>query len=226
MPNYRHNNNSEHFLAQSLRSSFTASPFHRLQSKLTSLKYFFQRTLPTFASPLSVHSTPMSSMLFESMPLSSTESPVSPQHFSSDKKFTLSSPSYTSLSLPAALLNSFPSSKSILKTSNATSNCLSFTLFQSFYVSTIAIASRYNSNPPPTEIIYIMSKWKETPTVSGLIVHAAESNPHIKMLEKFQVLYLLAFASKSFLMKIACVISESQNEIIIAGRLLKFIKRR
>ena len=73
------------------------------------------------------------------------------------------------------------------------------------------------------EIICAMSEWKETLTVSGLIVRATESNSGLRMLDKFQILYLLAFASTPFLIKMACVISESQIELNITYWLQKFI---
>ena len=71
------------------------------------------------------------------------------------------------------------------------------------------------------EIICAMSEWKETETVSGLIVRATEYNPYLTMMENFQILYLLAFASKSFLLKIACVIVEIEDERMIESWLEK-----
>jgi hypothetical protein len=68
-----------------------------------------------------------------------------------------------------------------------------------------------------------MSEWKDTPTVSGLIVRAVEQNPYIETLEKFRIIYLLAFASTSFLIKFACVISERDTNMNPTGWLLKFI---
>ena len=82
--------------------------------------------------------------------------------------------------------------------------------------------SLYNSEPPGMEIICAMSEWKEASTVSGLIVRAAESNSCLRMLDKFQILYL-AFASTPFLIKMACVIGESKTERNIAYWLQKFI---
>ncbi len=65
------------------------------------------------------------------------------------------------------------------------------------------------------EIICAMSEWKDTETVSGLIVRATEYNPYLTMMENFQILYLLAFASKSFLLKIAYIIVEIEDEWMI-----------
>ena len=71
------------------------------------------------------------------------------------------------------------------------------------------------------EIICAMSEWKDTETVLGLIVRATEYNPYLTIMENFQILYLLAFASKSFLLKIACIIVEIEDERMIESWLEK-----
>ena len=124
-------------------------------------------------------------------------------------------PSFTSLSLPPALSKPFPSSKYVQNYSNAFPNVSRFSWFQSFHFASVAITSRYNPEPPPMEIICAMSEWKDTETVSGLIVRATEYNPYLTMMENFQILYVLAFASKSFLLKIACIIIEIEDERMI-----------
>jgi hypothetical protein len=133
------------------------------------------------------------------------------------------SPSYTSRSLPFCFFNSFSSSEPIRENSRRISNCSLFALFQSFYFSGRGITSLYESEPSPTEIVCAMSEWKDTQTISGLIVRATEQNPYIRTLEKFQILFLLAFASTSFLIKFVCVISERDTCKNPIGWLLKFI---
>lgn len=96
-----------------------------------------------------------------------------------------------------------------------------FSWFQSFHFESLAITSRYNPEPPPMEIICAMSEWKDTETVSGLIVRATEYNPYLTLIENFQILYLLAFASKSFLLKIVCIIVEIEDERMIGSWLEK-----
>ena len=170
----------------------------------------------------------VSSKPFES---SSSSSFASPQHFYLYNEFTPSatsfrsvSPSYTSQSLSEALSKWMPPSRHTLKNSNLHSEASLFTLCQSFYFSSVAIASLYNSESPAMEIVCAMSEWKETSTTSGLIVRATENNSHLRMLDKFEVLYFLAFASKTFLAKLACVISEAKQEILIAVWVLKFVR--
>lgn len=90
-----------------------------------------------------------------------------------------------------------------------------------FHFASAAITSRYNPEPPPTEIVCAMTEWQETETVSGLIVRAMQYNKYINIVQSFRILYLLAFASKSFLLKMACVIGEEDDERVIASWLEK-----
>jgi hypothetical protein len=184
--------------------------------------------ISTFKSQVISSPTPTSSKTSESLPSLSAKSQFPPRRFYSYKKFRScalsfrsSSPSYTSLSLPKALSKSVPPSDP--RNLNLHSKASAFTLCQSFHFSSVAITSLYNSEPPAMEVVCAMSEWKETSTVSGLIVRAAECNSFHSMLDKFRILYLLAFASTPFLIKMACVISELQLERNITYWLQMFI---
>jgi hypothetical protein len=130
-------------------------------------------------------------------------------------------PSFTSLSLPMALSKPIPSSSYLQNPLKLSRNDSLFLWFQSFHLASVAIMSRYNPEPPPMEIICAMTEWQDTQTVSGLIVRATEYNVYLTVLEKFQILYLLAFASKSFLLKIACVLFEIEDQRMLESWLEK-----
>jgi hypothetical protein len=130
-------------------------------------------------------------------------------------------PSFTSLSLPAALSKPFVFSKYIENYSKEVSISPLYSWFQTFHFASAVITSRYNPEPPPTEIVCAMTEWQETETVSGLIVRAMQYNRYVNIVKSFRILYLLAFASKSFLLKMACVIGEGDNERVIASWLEK-----
>ena len=170
-----------------------------------------------------------SSELFE-MPSLSIAPSLSSQRFYSYKEpepsplsFRSLSPSYSSPSLPFSLFKFI----SVVRTHSRNFE-FSLKLLMVCVVSIILFLQRSHhvtlqSEPPPAEVICAMSEWKDTPTVSGLIVRAAEQNPYIGTLEKFRILYLLAFASTPFLIKLACVISERDTNMNPTGWLLKFI---
>lgn len=52
-----------------------------------------------------------------------------------------------------------------------------------------------------------ITDWKDTPTVAGLIIRAAESDIPIGLTERMQIFYLLGFASQEFSLRIACMLS-------------------
>jgi hypothetical protein len=67
--------------------------------------------------------------------------------------------------------------------------------------------------------------WKDTPTVAGLIIRAAESDIPIGLTERIQILYLLGFASKEFSLRIACMLSTVEEmEEELAYWLRVFVK--
>jgi hypothetical protein len=49
--------------------------------------------------------------------------------------------------------------------------------------------------------------WRDTPTVTGLIIRAAESDIPIGLTGRMQIFYLLGFASKEFSLRITCMLS-------------------
>ena len=62
------------------------------------------------------------------------------------------------------------------------------------------------------DIVSTMIQWKDTPTVAGFLVRAAESNIVISMTERLQIVYLLAFSLKHFALKIATVLSVVEDD--------------
>jgi len=57
-----------------------------------------------------------------------------------------------------------------------------------------------------------MIEWKDTETVAGFLVRAAESKAPFGFTERLQFLYLLAFASQEFSMGMACVLSQCEDD--------------
>jgi hypothetical protein len=70
-----------------------------------------------------------------------------------------------------------------------------------------------------------MIEWKDTETVTGFLVRAAESKAPFGFTERLQFLYLLAFASPEFSMGMACVLSECEDDRRAVAEWLRIFAR-
>jgi hypothetical protein len=75
------------------------------------------------------------------------------------------------------------------------------------------------------ETVCHMIGWKDTETVAGFLVRAAESKAPFGFTERLQFLYLLAFASEEFSLGMACVLSECEDDRIEVAEWLRSFMR-
>lgn len=85
------------------------------------------------------------------------------------------------------------------------------------------IDSLYGSQPPAVEIISSVLEWKNTPTITGLIICATETAQKLSFTVRLQILYMLAFASHDFALKFSCLMSELVDATDITWWLIDFI---
>lgn len=83
------------------------------------------------------------------------------------------------------------------------------------------LSSQYSKQPSPIDVIPSILIWKDSPTVAGFLISAAEDNIPIGITERLEVLHLLAFASPDFSMKIASALSGAEGEEVEMARWLR-----
>jgi hypothetical protein len=98
-----------------------------------------------------------------------------------------------------------------------------FEFFEAFYNAAKIIDSLYVSEPPAAQIILCVLEWKDTPTITGLIIHATEMTSGLTITERLQILFVLAFASHDFIIKFSCLISEFEDTTEITWWLGNFL---
>jgi hypothetical protein len=121
-------------------------------------------------------------------------------------------PSFTTTSSPKSIRKSFPKSLALGGSGLGLEKSSLFTLFDVFIQGSSVLSSLYPTQPSPLDVISSILPWKDSPTVAGLIIRAAEGNLAIGLTERLQMLYLLAFTTPEFAMKVACVLSKLEGD--------------
>lgn len=110
----------------------------------------------------------------------------------------------TSTSLPSTFFSSLPSGRPY--------GDFPFGSFlQSILLSSAGIIARYPFDPDPLATIEQILNWRDTETVLGLLIRMLETCRGFSVMARLQTIFLMSYASKALLIRIACVLSTTKD---------------
>ena len=110
----------------------------------------------------------------------------------------------TSTSLPSTFFSSIPSRYPY--------KSFPFSCFlQSILMSNKGLIDRYPFDPDPLATVERIIHWRFTETVLGFLIQVLDTCTGLGVLGRLQVLFLMSYASKSLLVRIACVLSVAKD---------------